>query len=424
MTWFRLALVWGVTMGCSSKGPAIGDALPGGGTGDPCARNTECRSGICLSVGSKSVCSSPCGTNADCVPGWTCGAELGQPTNICECTPTAEVCDGRDNDCNGIVDDDAVVDAQCVARDGAGYTCGSGACSCATTCGAHYHYVAARILVPVTAQQRFQYGLDLDGNGSVDNQLGAMVVAFATQGFSAQTSTDEAVFGGNIDLLIDLQTTSFGSNTSNVGLNTFDGADAQPPACNAGEMVTCGSGGCTGCQHDLTGAGIFSLSPSSPDNSGVSGSFEGSTLVSQSGMLFLELSLFGGQPIPLNLFAARVNGDGITMNGITSLTIGGGLSTDEVDNVLAPAIASGVNARVQLDCPNAVPGSCSCDAEGTTLLGLFDSNHDCIVTASEVIFSAFGMTLLTPDVTIDAMPLLSVGVEVQGVDATYAVPGE
>ena len=50
------------------------------------------------------------------------------------------------------------------------------------------------------------YGADLDGNGKVDNQLGAVFSALMGQGFDFQSSTDQAVSAGSALVLFTLVT--------------------------------------------------------------------------------------------------------------------------------------------------------------------------------------------------------------------------
>ncbi len=108
---------------------------PPADVGKICTTGTDCVSGTCFPVGGgKSVCTSPCADDADCAPGWTCDPLQGQPRNLCGCTASAEVCDGKDNDCNGQVDDTEAPIKQCTAM-GTGYSCSHGACTCALMCG-------------------------------------------------------------------------------------------------------------------------------------------------------------------------------------------------------------------------------------------------------------------------------------------------
>src|SRR4051794_18566103 len=67
---------------------AAPDLAPVGGTGGPCARNSDCSSSICLPLGNGSnACTIGCVLDGDCVAGWSCKALLGQPSNVCQCTP-------------------------------------------------------------------------------------------------------------------------------------------------------------------------------------------------------------------------------------------------------------------------------------------------------------------------------------------------
>lgn len=74
----------------------------------------------------KGVCA---GFTATCngAAGWSCK----YPSSYEKVETT---CDGLDNDCNGTVDDEPAADADCVAKHGNGYVCQGGKCVCATTC--------------------------------------------------------------------------------------------------------------------------------------------------------------------------------------------------------------------------------------------------------------------------------------------------
>src|SRR3954466_1752090 len=104
--------------------------------------------------------------------------------------------------------------------------------------GAHYHYVANKALVPTNNNESREYGIDLNGDGTVDNQLGMVLGTLAGMGFDIQGTIDKAVLEGSIILLADFQTKDF-TSTAAAGVQVFLGANEQPAACNSGEMVVC-----------------------------------------------------------------------------------------------------------------------------------------------------------------------------------------
>jgi hypothetical protein len=118
--------------GVCSK-PAAGD------TGKACTKNGQCPSGICLPIGNGTdVCTTTCATVADCVAGWTCGPLVGQTSDVCKCTYSPQTCDGKDDDCDGTVDDEPAADEWCASKMGTGAVCAGGSCDCGgalTLCG-------------------------------------------------------------------------------------------------------------------------------------------------------------------------------------------------------------------------------------------------------------------------------------------------
>jgi hypothetical protein len=103
---------------------------PSNGTGTPCSKNSDCPSGICQPVGadtgsggSGNVCTTPCASVADCVSGWSCAPEIGQPTDVCQCQVSAPACDGLDHACSG------TPSPKCTSTDPTHpAACGDGAC--------------------------------------------------------------------------------------------------------------------------------------------------------------------------------------------------------------------------------------------------------------------------------------------------------
>lgn len=98
-----------------------------GALGAACMRNGDCNSSLCLENGR---CTRSCASESDCVAGWTCGVPTGGTGRFCLCSPTQEVCDGRDNDCDGLVDNGATCGSP-------GNVCTGGMCVCpaSSLCG-------------------------------------------------------------------------------------------------------------------------------------------------------------------------------------------------------------------------------------------------------------------------------------------------
>jgi hypothetical protein len=119
--------------------------------GMACTTDADCpRSGHCQSVGTNadggalSVCTTACASAAECTPGWDCKPAPGGQASTCQCTHAAETCNGKDDDCDGVVDGHAG-DPDCASKLGAAAAacCGGGACvdlaTSATNCGACGH---------------------------------------------------------------------------------------------------------------------------------------------------------------------------------------------------------------------------------------------------------------------------------------------
>ncbi len=310
--------------------------------------------------------------------------------------------------------------------------CGGGGDSQPTPEGPHFPFVANKLLVPVNNNQAREFGLDLNNDKTVDNQLGMVLGTLAGQGFDVQGTIDKAINEGSIILLVDFQSSSF-TSTSAAGLQVKLGDMATPAACNAGEEYLCKlangteckstDAGCTcsGCGHHLTN-GTFTIAADSPDNAAVAGKIVGGTFTGGPGDITLSIALGSAMGIDLDLIGARAKASGLSENGIESVVIAGALTKDDLDMKVIPAIHDQITPIITRDCTDTgnPSGGCGCTGTGKTIINLFDTTpKDCMVTVEEITNNTLIQSLLAPDVTINGKMALSLGIKATAVKATF-----
>jgi hypothetical protein len=289
--------------------------------------------------------------------------------------------------------------------------------------GTHYRYVVNHVAIPTTTDQSRAYGLDLDGNGTPDNNLGQLLGTFSSMGFGVQQLNDIAVLDGSMIELVDLQSSDPTFTTdSATGLTILTGKTPVPSPCTTGEVVTCTGASpavCTGCGHHLIpSGGSFGVGDDAPP---LVGTVSASVFEGGPGTAHIAIALFS-TPIGLDLIGARVAASTIDVTSIGSLVIGGALPMSAVTAQLIPGIQTGLAAIVARDCSDATaPPGCGCPdgSEGNSLIDLYDTNHDCQVSIAEVGSNNLLTSLLSPDVTIDGVKGLSVGIKVTAERATF-----
>jgi len=293
--------------------------------------------------------------------------------------------------------------------------------------GPHYQFVAKKANVPTNNNQAREFGLDLNKDKTVDNQLGMVLGTLASMGFDIQGTIDKAVAEGSIILLIDFQAPDF-TKTGTAGLKVLLGTNPQPAACNAGEEYcnTANPPVCTGCSHHLTGTGNFAIDSKSPDSAAVGGKIINGTFNGGPGNISLQIALGGTGAIQLDLIGARAKASGISDSKIDSVIVGGALTDTDLNTKVIPAIADQIAPIITRDCPTpAVPGcGCTAGSTGKTVLDLFDGDitgttKDCKVSVDEIKGNSLIQSLLAPDVTIDGKMALSLGIKVEATKATF-----
>ena len=304
--------------------------------------------------------------------------------------------------------------------------------------GTPHTYVVDRVLLPTKSGEGNKYGLDLDGDGNIDNALGNILSALSSAAGSGsldlQGSIDDSVNQGKIVLLANMKATALDMATG-VALEVFVAkngtGDITPAPCSSPTDTVCG--------NHLKGTGMFTIDPAGPQDAQIVGKIIGGQFTGGPGNVTLEITLSAtvGAPIQLTLIGARAKIPGISATALASDAspgiIAGGVTQNDLDTKVIPAVATTVQSQITRDCDPTMkstlpPCGCKSGSTGATVISLFDkSPADCMVTQDEIKNNDLIKTLLAPDVMLkDAsgatVPCLSVGVGVTAVPGTYTVP--
>ena len=262
-----------------------------------------------------------------------------------------------------------------------------------------FQYVLSELRVPTSAGEANIFALDIDGDGLADNALGGLLGALvSTSGVEFQTVLDEQIARGGLIQLASLEADEVASSKC-ASMEMFLGDMPSPQACeNPSNLATCG-------QH-LLGDASFNVATSTPTTSPivgriVSGEFLPAQSASPPATAFLSLAFFGSASETVSLVGAKVSAS-TTSQGLMSGQLGGGISEQEIDNKVVPALQSYAAAQVASDCtPVGLDCGCVDGSVGQQFLGFFDSNADCQISLMELATnSLIEATLRNPDLDL------------------------
>lgn len=279
---------------------------------------------------------------------------------------------------------------------------------------AYRTYVIDDLQVPSTSSEATQFGLDLDGDGAIDNKLGTVITALASLNVDAPAMVTRAVDHGDTILLAKIGTTSF-LDARVATFETFAGANPSIEPCNGA--------GDTTCRKHLAGGATFTVMPE-PVGKPVVGNFNGGQFSGTAGNLVVRVDLLGSTPIDLVLLGSRAVLTMTTDSTIGSAKIAGAVSLADIESKVLPAVQANMSATVADECTNlASPPACGCPtgSDGKSALALFDKAPvDCAISLDEIKASALIQNLLEPDVTVEGEMALSLGVGATAVTANFA----
>ncbi len=317
-------------------------------------------------------------------------------------TPPAQCSDGEKDgnetgvDCGGDACAACANGGSCQsASDCASSACTNSVCEpplaqCMNPTGSiHSKFVASQIALPMQATD---FAVDLDGNGTLDNQLRVVVGIANVLGADPETATNAQVSSGQIILLFDEQSSD------------------SPPTTDSCAGATAELGVPTG-NPDFSGQGQFTVS-----SSAAAGHFAGpiaaSTFLSAAPntlavpvQMQIYLPLFAG-PIVVPITGAQLQLDTATRQG----QLNGAIRKADIDSTIVPAVAAALEAQVQADPTangnqqllalfdtggtNAANGACGADCQNPdkSCAAAGDGHiSECEVAASSVSRSAFAL---------------------------------
>jgi hypothetical protein len=280
----------------------------------------------------------------------------------------------------------------------------------------HRHYVIDRVLLPTNNTEAKTYGLDLDGDDAADNQLGMVVATFGSMGLDAQSDLDALIDTGRSIMLAGIGADSLAAELT-ATYAMYRGINPMPPACASTQD--------TMCRGHLTGSARFSIDNTAPVDAPLFGEVRSMELTAGPGHLTVELVIAGSLPFSVRLLAARVN---LIASDTTFMgTLAGAVSKTDMDTKVLPAMQQGFAPVVMRDCLDlTAPPGCGCisNSPGKTLIGLFDTQtRDCMISIDEIKNNSLLQSVLAPDVRVEGVDALSLGVNVHAVGATFTVVG-
>jgi hypothetical protein len=277
-----------------------------------------------------------------------------------------------------------------------------------------HRYVIDRESIPQNNNEARMLGLDLNGDGTVDNQLGMVLASVSSLGLSTQTTTDTAIDKGGMIVLADVHADDVTTGVATFTLYT--GANPMPAACSGASDTTC--------RHHLMGTATFDVPATSAHDTPLAGTIGGGVFTTTTpGTLHLPTIALSATPTALQLIGARVKLTMFTDGTIGPSIVAGGVPATEIDQKVIPGMQAALMAVVMHDCTDlAHPPTCGCadGSSGKTILGLFDAApKDCMVSVDELKNNQLLKSLLAPDVTIDGQQCLSLGVGIHAVHAAF-----
>ena len=239
-------------------------------------------------------------------------------------------------------------------------------------------YVFDSIQVPRTPDDAARAALDLDGDGDGDNKLGALFALIEDQsGFSLGARTTSALATGRLIALASLTTPLV-----EVGLRRGADLDGDPADNASGEEA-------------------FAVVPLTGADGYLYGSIHEGVLTAGPGHAPVQLAFDREVAVlALSALSVRVRWT-VAEDGARDGVVAFALTRAMVEGQLLPALADGLNAQVNRDCPSQSSPFCEPDSDGEEILTFFDDDEDGSVSVTELTEnSLLAATIGNPDLDL------------------------
>jgi len=407
-------------------------------------------------------CPADCGT---CNNDGTCSAAIGETLESCpaDCGPCNHdgTCDTSFGETEVTCPDDCAVvcgDGTCDEAGGEdAYNCpadcplstcdNDGVCdggetveSCPNDCvfvcelnqltGSTRDFIVDSLFLPNTSASAHENGVDLDGDGDIDNKLGQIVQLMASNGVDdINVAVTAAIASGELIMLGRL--IESGNSDGVVAVQTFEGAIYQSiPSFDGNDLVRIAPAAPT----DLYLCGDWTSPDLETTPAPLSLPFP---MIFSTGLVWMEMTDVQVRTVD-NPSSAYYGSSSVATSGWTDVMVGGGLTQSQIWSQLIPGMAADINVAISQGGSTAdtladlFDGNCvvMSDVPGceTVVAGVGecdDSADPPVITVTEVLCNALMNSALSPDVDSDGDgydDLLSAGFRIVSAVPVYVVP--
>jgi hypothetical protein len=298
--------------------------------------------------------------------------------------------------------------------------CEDCAINCSLDEGDEYDYIVSELVLP-SGSGGEDIGVDIDGDGTIDNKLGAIMGLIPESETSPNDAVAESITNGSIIMLGRLVVSDWSLDQA-MAVQIFQGNT--DPTADATE-------------DNLTGSGNVLIDDNADRDLYLCGELVDGFVLAGPDEVVVSLS-FSDMNLDITLNRAQIIADEVAMtqSDWTDVMIGGGISKQTLDNDLIPALVDWLNEATVADpdggigefvtgsldsnCSNAVEG-CESVVNGEGECAPWDGNSETVLTETEMKCSSLFATALKPDVDIDGdgvNDLLSLGVKVSAISVT------